>query len=248
MDITVLASGARAPLVSPEEPGDPAVRARIHTEETSFDGTDAELLRTIDATGSLHAAAAELGRSYSRAHRRLDRLETAFGDLVERRRGGADGGGSQLTPSARDLLARFDRLIAAVSGHAHADETVFEGTVQERDGDLATVATDAGRFQALVPATADAVALGVRADAVTLQAAAAAPDAETTSARNRVHGTVTDVDAGHGIALVEVDVGAARPLTALVTQTSVATLDLEPGTHVLASFKATATRGIPHHE
>jgi molybdate transport system regulatory protein len=66
-------------------------------------------------------------------------LEEAIGPLVERTRGGANGGGSSLTPTARELLARFDRLVAAYEGVARVDETVLGGAVIDRDGELATV-------------------------------------------------------------------------------------------------------------
>jgi len=231
--------------VAPDRRGAPDVRTRIHAGDVTFDAEDAALLRAVAADGSLNAAATTLGRSYSRAHARLQTLETAFGDLVDRRRGGADGGGSELTPAADTLLARYDRLHAALAGHADAEETVFEGRVTDRTGDLATVTTDAGPLRAIVPGDASTVAVGVRADAVTLHAPADAPGSAATSARNRFRGTVQAVDAGHGVALVSVDVGATGALAALVTQTSVDTLDLGPGQPVVASFKATATRGTP---
>ncbi|MFB6103540.1 MAG: TOBE domain-containing protein [Halobacteriaceae archaeon] len=223
--------------------GDPDVRTRIHAGDVTFDADDAALLRAVAADGSLNAAATTLGRSYSRAHARLQTLESAFGDLLERRRGGADGGGSDLTPAAETLLARFDRLHAALTGHADAEETVFVGEVTDRTGDLATVRTDAGPLRAIVPGDATRVAVGVRADAVTLHAPAAAPESDATSARNRFRGTVQAVDAGRGVALVDVDVGATGDLAALVTQTSVDSLGLEPGRAVAASFKATASWG-----
>lgn len=231
--------------MAPQDLGDPDVLARIHAGDVTFAADDARLLRAVAATGSLNAATDDLGRSYSRAHRRLTTLEDAFGRLVDRHRGGDGGGGSHLTDAAEDLLARFDRLNAAVAGHADADETVFEGEVIDRTGDLATIDTRAGHLRALVPGTATHVAVGVRADAVTLHERSAAPERTATSARNRFTGTVTAVDAGHGVAVVAVDIGATGTLTALVTETSVETLSLTAGHPVVATFKATATRGTP---
>jgi len=218
--------------------------AHLRADGVTFDADDAALLEAVAEAGSLNRAAGSLGRSYSRAHARLTDLEAAFGPLVERQRGGPSGGGSELTDRAADLLARFERLRAEFTGTAEAEETVLAGRVVDRDGELATVETPAGRVRALAGATDEgaAVQVTVRADAVTLHASADAPPASATSARNRFEGTVAAVDRGESVARVLVDVGAANPLAALVTATSVEKLDLEGGAPVVASFKATATR------
>lgn len=218
---------------------------RIAVGEVTVTERDVELLRAIDDCGSIHRAAAELERSYAHAQRRVVELEEAVGPLVERRRGGADGGGSALTDGARHLLRRFDRLDAAFSGVAGVDETTLAGRVVERDGELATVETPAGPVRALVPVGADAVLVSVRSDAVTLTAPEDAPDPGGTSARNRFRGRVVDVEVGESVATVGVDVGVEEPLRALLTRASVEKLGLESGEGVTASFKATATRGVP---
>lgn len=206
---------------------------------------DVRLLRAIDGHGSINRAAEELGRSYSRAQQRIVDLEGTFGDLVERNRGGAGGGGSTLTGNARELLARYDRLRAAFDGVTETAETVLSGEVIDREGRLGTVDTEAGRLRALVPADAEEVTLAVQADAVTLQAPSETPPPGATSARNRLEGTVTAVDAGEAVARVRVDVGAPADLRAIVTVASTDRLDLAPGRPVVVSFKATATRGVP---
>ena len=222
--------------------------AQLRADDVSFDARDADLLRAVDAAGSLNAAATELGRSYARAHERLTALETAFGPLVERTRGGSGGGGSELTDDARALLERFDRLRAGFESVAGVAETVVSGTVRDRDGELAVVATEAGDVQALVPPGVEAVSLTLRADAVTLHAPGESPAADATSARNRLRGTVTTVDRGTSVARVAVDVGLATPLIALITTDSADRLELAPDRAVVASFKATATRGIARTE
>ena len=224
---------------------DPGFDARLRAGEITFTSRDAALLRAIREAGSLNAAAAELGRSYARAHGRLEDLEAAFGSLIERQRGGSGGGGSELTPAAERLLARFERLQSALSGTASVEETVLAGRVVDREGELATVETDAGRMRALAPPDADRVQVAVRADTVTLQAPGEAPSAGATSARNRFSGTVRDVDRGESVALVAVDAGGDRPIAALVTVESVERLGLEPGTDVVVTVKATATRATP---
>jgi molybdate transport system regulatory protein len=58
-------------------------------------------------------------------------------------------------------------------------------------------------------------------------------------------GTVRAVETGERVARVAVDIGIDDPLLALVTEDSRETLGLAVGTEVVASFKATATRGTP---
>lgn len=213
--------------------------------DVTLDRQDVDLLQAIRREGSLNGAADTLGRSYAHAQRRIVELEDAFGELVDRRRGGAGGGGSELTGTAEDLLATFRRLNTRFRGVAENAETVITGSVVDRDGELVTVETAAGPVFALVPDPAERVQLSLRADAVTLTDPDDARVPGATSARNRFRGTVQTVDPGQRITRVAVDIGTADPVVAVVTDESRETLDLTPRTEVLVSFKATATRGIP---
>lgn len=231
---------------------DAGVDAQLRADGLAFTAGDAELLRTVGERGSVSGASDALGRSRARALDRIERLEKAFGPLVERRRGGSSGGGSELTDAAETLLARFDRLRATLAGTANVEECVIAGRVTERDGELGVVATAAGDLRArLVDPDDDALGVGasveviVRSDAVTLHACDDAPDAGATSARNRFEGTVRSVERGTAIGRASVDVGTADPLMALLTHESLDRLALRPGAAVVASFKATATRALP---
>ena len=220
----------------------------IEVDGATVDERDVEALRGIDEHGSMYRAAEELGRSYARIQRRVTELEEAVGPLVVSERGGAGGGGSTLTPNARELLARFDRLRAEFSGLARAEESVVSGRVVDRGKRLGTVETPAGRVRALVPAEADAVQVGVRSDAVSLLAPDDAPQPAGTSARNRFEGTVAALAREGDLARVAVDVGGETVLRALITGDSVDRLALAEGDTVVASFKATATRAAPAPE
>lgn len=222
--------------------------ARLHADGVAFDDRDAELLRAVDEAGSLNAAASDLGRSYSRVHERVSDLEAAFGPLVERRRGGREGGGSELTAGARDLLTRFERLRSGFAGVADVDETVLAGSVVDRDGELATVEAAPGSIRAIAPPGMTEVAVTVRADAVTLHATDEAPSPGATSARNRFEGHVRSVETGQSVARVRVTVAEGTDLVALVTIDSVDRLSLDEGDPVVCSFKATATRAVPRTE
>ena len=166
---------------------DAAFDAHLTEGGVRFTERDADLLRAIREAGSLNGAADALERSYSRSQQRVVELEDAFGELVERQRGGSGGGGSSLTETAEALLAEFERVEAEFSGVAEVAETVLAGTVVEREGELGTVETEAGLVRALVPAGAERVCLAVRADAITLHAPESVPESET-SARNRFAG------------------------------------------------------------
>jgi molybdate transport system regulatory protein len=239
--------------------------ARLGEGDVTLTDRDVRLLRRIDDCGSINAAATDLGRSYSRAQRRVVELESAFGELVERQRGGAAGGGSRLTARATELLSQYDRLCVEFASLVETRETVVSGTVVAVDGDLVSVETPAGTIRAVVPGDRggeggttesdrldateserlDAeVRLTIRADAVTLHAPDHDRDPDGTSARNRLSGTVGAVESGESVAVVTVEVGTSTPLSAVVTDESVERLALAPGRGVVASFKATATHGV----
>ena len=71
----------------------------------------ASLLRAIDGTGSINQAAAQLKMSYRNAWAKIEKTEDRLGlKLVLRKTGGAEGGGSSLTPEGRLWLERFTSL------------------------------------------------------------------------------------------------------------------------------------------
>jgi len=224
---------------------DPAFEAGLSAAGVTFDSDDATLLRVLDEEGSLNAATDRLGRSYSRTHGRIEALEAAFGPLVDPERGGSGGGGTELTARARTLLSRFERLRTEFSGLAAVEETVYEGRLVERDGEIATVRTEAGELGALAAQDGEKLQVTIRADTVTLHQETAAPTPDGTSARNRFAGTVVGIDDRESVASVRVDIGTETPLTALVTRGSAEDLGLETGSDVIASFKTTATRATP---
>lgn len=80
----------------------------------------ADLLDAIAHTGSIRAAAEELGMSYMRAWTLVRTMNAAFrSPLVEKERGGAEQGGAQLTPAGRDVL-RLYRSMEEKAGRAVA--------------------------------------------------------------------------------------------------------------------------------
>lgn len=73
------------------------------------------LLEAIDANGSLTRAAEALDVPYRTAWERVKATEAELGvRLLESESGGADGGGSRLTPEARDICRRFRRVSGGI--------------------------------------------------------------------------------------------------------------------------------------
>lgn len=76
-----------------------------------------KILKAIEAHGSLKAATEALGITYRRTWGDLKAIEEALGfAILEKSRGGKDGGQTQLTPKGLKLVAAFDRL------HGQADD------------------------------------------------------------------------------------------------------------------------------
>jgi molybdate transport system regulatory protein len=73
----------------------------------------AEMLEQIRATGSISAAGRTMGMSYKRAWLMVESMNRCFRrPLVEAAKGGARGGGAQLTPTGEAVLAHYRRMEA----------------------------------------------------------------------------------------------------------------------------------------
>ena len=78
-----------------------------------------KILEAIDRHGSINAAAKALGMSYRAVWGRIKATEERLGqNLVVRTTGGAMGGGSALTPYARELIAVFKKFHRQVLSEA----------------------------------------------------------------------------------------------------------------------------------
>lgn len=81
-----------------------------------------QLLRHIDESGSIVAAAKAMGLPYRRALEKVREIEANLGmHLVESVIGGSGGGGSRLTDEARTLVQRFERFRTAMDRHAQLE-------------------------------------------------------------------------------------------------------------------------------
>ena len=77
--------------------------------EKVFGDGPLDILHRVERTGSLRQAAEEINMSYSLAWNLIKDLEERLGfKLLKRKVGGENGGGSQLTEQARDLMMKFE--------------------------------------------------------------------------------------------------------------------------------------------
>lgn len=80
----------------------------LETEGKAFGEGPCDILMKIEKHGSLKGAAEEMGMSYSHAWNLIKRLEGRLGfALLNSKAGGVSGGGTSLTPEARELIKRY---------------------------------------------------------------------------------------------------------------------------------------------
>lgn len=87
-------------------------RIWIETDQGTFlGGGTVRLLKSIERTGSISASSKELGMSYRKAWRLIDRMnKQCQSPMVIKTSGGTSGGGSTLTESGRRVIASFEQL------------------------------------------------------------------------------------------------------------------------------------------
>lgn len=94
-------------------------RIWIETDDKAFGVGTYELLKFIEKTGSLCQGAADMKVSYRKAWNIIHKAEQKLGIvLLERTVGGVAGGGSKLTPEAKDFMTRYEMF------HAEAKQSL----------------------------------------------------------------------------------------------------------------------------
>lgn len=95
----------------------PRLRLRLQFEEGARLGPGkADLLEHIGATGSISAAGRAMKMSYTRAWALVEQMNDTFAEpLVSSARGGAKGGGAQLTEAGTAVLTHYRQLEAAAA-------------------------------------------------------------------------------------------------------------------------------------
>jgi molybdate transport system regulatory protein len=93
----------------------------------------AELIRRIEQTGSISAAARAMGMSYRRAWQLVEALNRDYREpVVATAVGGQRGGGARVTPFGRRLVARYRAMEDKASSAIAADLKRFAGELRRR--------------------------------------------------------------------------------------------------------------------
>jgi molybdate transport system regulatory protein len=98
----------------------------LFSEMTALGPGRAELMERIARTGSISAAAREMGMSYRRAWLLVEAINAAFVEpLVATNTGGSGGGGAHLTEFGQGILARYRAMELKAAQALATDFTEF---------------------------------------------------------------------------------------------------------------------------
>ena len=99
------------------------IRPRIYLNADLIVGPGKiELLKAVRDTGSISAAARQMGMNYKRAWYLLDTLKQGFHQpVIEAVHGGKGGGGTRLTALGEQLIASYTAIAAACAAAAEPD-------------------------------------------------------------------------------------------------------------------------------
>ena len=116
---------AKGAVASARKPDGPQIRIMFRKAIAMGPGK-ADLLRAIEATGSISAAARTLGMSYRRAWLLVDTMNQCFkSPLVETLTGGQHGGGARVTELGQDVLRRYVEMEAKAAESVRVELAAF---------------------------------------------------------------------------------------------------------------------------
>lgn len=102
-------------------------------DEIAFGPGKADLLEAIQETGSISGAGKKMGMSYRRAWLLVDTMNRCFQQpLVDTTKGGAQGGGTQLTEWGLEVLAKYRRLEAEIADVCHQHLLTFKPLLRRK--------------------------------------------------------------------------------------------------------------------
>ncbi|MDA3892691.1 MAG: LysR family transcriptional regulator [Salinivirgaceae bacterium] len=91
------------------------------------------LLKKVKETGSLKAAADALGVSYRKAWGNVEEIEAGLGfKLLERQRGGSQGGKTDLTEDGEKLIQAYEELRIEFNEAIHKTTKKFFHSINEK--------------------------------------------------------------------------------------------------------------------
>ncbi|MFP4533272.1 MAG: winged helix-turn-helix domain-containing protein [Desulfobacterales bacterium] len=122
-------------------------RSKIWIEDAEgkvvFGSGRLRILKAIQKTGSIHAAAKELKIGYRAVWARIHATEERLGiQLLEKQIGGAAGGGSRLTQIAEELVHAFTCLEKEIEEETDARFQQFENILNIQISGASSTGTD----------------------------------------------------------------------------------------------------------
>lgn len=241
-------------------------RLWLKNENSTFGAKRIRLLEKVDETGSISKAANAVGMSYKAAWDAIDKLNNLADEpLVIKVTGGRSGGGSTLTPAARELIKTFYEI-----EDAH-DRTLEELSGEKKTGISFFLASTKNLFSSWVVSVVSGevnATVGLRLRGEDLLAAVITRDSanrldlkkgdrvyalvnESTisllkgdgrnlavSARNRLLGKVSRITSAGVSAEVEIGLPGGQSIYVTMTAASIDSMDLQLEDTVTALFKA----------
>ena len=97
----------------------PGVRTKLFVANETIGVGKIKLLQLVGETGSISAAARQMGMNYRRAWFLLDSMQSGFAEpLFETERGGKTRGGAKLTPLGVELISRYTAHASLIAGQS----------------------------------------------------------------------------------------------------------------------------------
>lgn len=118
-------------------PADIRLRLRIHFGDRLMMGPGkADLLAGIERLGSISAAGREMKMSYRRAWSLIEEMNAAFAEpVVIGSRGGAKGGGAELTEAGRAVLSHYRHIEKMMHVDAESDLLQLQAMLRDIPGE-----------------------------------------------------------------------------------------------------------------
>jgi molybdate transport system regulatory protein len=97
----------------------PGVRTKLFVANETIGVGKIKLLQLVGETGSISAAARQMGMNYRRAWFLIDSMQGGFAEpLLHTERGGKSRGGASLTPLAKELISRYENHASLIASQS----------------------------------------------------------------------------------------------------------------------------------
>ena len=97
----------------------PGVRTKLFVANETIGVGKIKLLRLVGETGSISAAARQMGMNYRRAWFLINSMQSGFTEpLLHTERGGKGRGGASLMPLARELISRYETHASVIASQS----------------------------------------------------------------------------------------------------------------------------------